>query len=229
MAPMGYSHCTAITRGVPAAAWHRMRLLLVTGVLVFSGCTSDSDQEPRVVQPGAPGETSTVVAADEVPELELSEPTEADVQFVAGMIDHHAQAIRMTSLVGERTESTDLPLFAERLEISQQDEIALMEKWLEAREETEASHGHDGHLMPGMLTEEQFAELEAASGADFDRLFVEYMIYHHVGAIQMVEELLAGGGGQEPELYQLISHIDADQRIEINRMQGLLAELDSSS
>jgi uncharacterized protein (DUF305 family) len=79
--------------------------------------------------------------------------------------------------------------------------------------------------MPGMLTEIQFGELETASGAEFDRLFLEYMIHHHQGAITMVEGLLDEGYAQDPELFQLARHIDGDQRIEINRMSRMLAEM----
>ena len=80
----------------------------------------------------------------------------------------------------------------------------------------------------GMLTDEQLTELATASGAEFDRLFLEYMIYHHEGAITMVDDLRGGGGAQEPEMAQLVLHIESDQRIEIKRMQGLLDELDST-
>ncbi|XVQ88344.1 DUF305 domain-containing protein [Microbispora siamensis] len=77
--------------------------------------------------------------------------------------------------------------------------------------------------MPGMLSEEQFAELEQAKGAPFDRLFYEYMIQHHLGALTMVERLFGDGGGEESEINQFVAHVDADQRIEIDRMRTLLA------
>jgi uncharacterized protein (DUF305 family) len=81
-------------------------------------------------------------------------------------------------------------------------------------------------LMPGMLTAEQLAQLENATGADFDQLFLQSMIYHHEGALLMVDELLTGGlGGQEPGIFQLAQHIDSDQRIEITRMNSLLRQL----
>jgi uncharacterized protein (DUF305 family) len=86
----------------------------------------------------------------------------------------------------------------------------------------------DGELMPGMLTEEELLELEAASGEEFDRLFLEAMIRHHLGAMQMVEELYAQDGGQEPEISRLANHIYSDQSIEISRAEGMLAEMDEA-
>ena len=82
--------------------------------------------------------------------------------------------------------------------------------------------------MPGMLTAEELAQLEGASGAEFDRLFLQYMIRHHEGAVVMVEELLTEGfGGQEPQLFQLAQHIELDQQVEIARMKRVLTELGS--
>ena len=150
--------------------------------------------------------------------------TDADVRFVREMIHHHAQALDMTDLVADRAESADIERIALRIEISQVDEIARMKRWLEKRVgEAPEDHMH-GALMPGMLTEEQMASLAAARGGEFDRLFLELMIQHHEGALVMVRELHAGGAGpQEPELFQLVSHIDADQRAEIARMRGMLS------
>jgi uncharacterized protein (DUF305 family) len=113
------------------------------------------------------------------------------------------------------------------MDISQKDEIRLMQDWLVARGDIFGEDGnhHTGELMPGMLTEEEMAELRAAEGEEFDRLFLEGMIRHHLGAIQMVEDLLGSdGGGSDPAIFQLAQHIDSDQRIEIDRMQQLLAE-----
>lgn len=198
---------------------------------LLSGCTPDADPAEsdagRTVQLGAPGEEGRELSSDEIAELDQPGYTDADVAFVHGMIMHHEQALVMTSLVEDRTTRDDLPKLAERLDVSQNDEIAQMTQWLEARDEPVSSSGahHDHGQMPGILTDEQLAELTASSGAAFDRLFLEYMIYHHEGAIAMVDELLSGDGGQESELFQLASHIDGDQRVEISRMKRLLAEL----
>lgn len=151
-----------------------------------------------------------------------SDYNEADVRFLQGMIAHHAQALVMTELVPDRTENESLRRLAGRVEVSQQDEIAIMERWLERRGEP-VSVGHDhGSLMPGLLTEEELARLVAVTGDEFDRLFLELMIRHHEGALVMVADLFSSGGGQEAEIFQLASHVDADQRAEIARMRGLL-------
>jgi uncharacterized protein (DUF305 family) len=193
-------------------------------VAVTTACTAD-DEGPVTVQPGAPGESGRVLTDEELARQDHPH-TAADVAFLHAMIAHHTQAIRMTDLVAERTGREDIPLLAQRIEISQADEIAVMEDWLGARGEPITGHDHDtGGLMPGMLTEAQFADLEAATGAEFDQLFLEMMIYHHEGAVHMVENLVAAGGGQQPELFQIVSHIDSDQRIEIGRMRRLLLDL----
>lgn len=198
---------------------------------LLGGCTADVEPEAdtgRTVQLGAPGEEGRELTADEIGELGQPGYTEEDVAFVHGMIMHHEQALVMTSMVEDRTARDDLPKLAERLDVSQHDEIAQMTQWLEARDEQLPSAGmghHDHGQMPGLLTEEQLARLEASTGPEFDRLFLEFMIFHHEGAIAMVDELLSGDGGQESELFQLASHIDGDQRVEISRMTRLLAEL----
>lgn len=159
----------------------------------------------------------------------------ADVRFMQGMIAHHAQAVTMAALLRSRSHREDLRLLAERIEVSQQDEIAMMRRWLTERHEQVPSHEvHDGHQqpaeapmpMPGMLTPEQMTRLAQATGAAFDRLFLEGMIRHHEGALTMVRELFATtGAGQEPQLFAFASDVDADQRAEIRRMRALLAAL----
>jgi uncharacterized protein (DUF305 family) len=169
----------------------------------------------------------------------------------------------MTALIEDRTETEAIRRMGLRMEISQGDEIALMERWLQARNRevpawrtlatapadgaghTGTEHGggdhgahgtdshgearHGGgalHAMPGMLSPEQMQALAAARGADFDRLFLEYMIQHHQGAIVMVRELFsAPGAGQESRVFHFASEVEADQTIEIRRMQALLREL----
>lgn len=156
--------------------------------------------------------------------------TEADIQFMSGMIAHHGQALEMARLVPDRTSTRSIHLLAERIEVSQQDEIAMMNRWLERRGAAARPAGHhdhaDGHAAPmaGMLSAEQMARLAAASGPAFDRLFLELMIEHHRGALLMVGELYATpGSGQEVDVNRIASEIDSDQRIEIERMERMLA------
>jgi uncharacterized protein (DUF305 family) len=198
------------------------------------GCTGGEDRArgteatAPVVQLGGPGETSRVLTSKEIDALDVPRHTDADVAFVHGMIAHHEQALVMTAMVGERAQRQDLPLFAERIDVSQRDEIAQLEAWLSARGELQGAHVEHDELMPGMLSAEELAQLEAASGRRFDELFLQYMIRHHEGAVAMVEELLTGGtGGQEPNVFQLAQHIELDQQVEIARMKQLLTELGS--
>ena len=167
--------------------------------------------------------------------------TEADVRFMQGMIGHHAQALEMTALAPDRARNEGVRLMAERINVSQQDEIALMRRWLRARgADTVALGGHDAHHahpapaaadsagaghggMPGMATPEEMARLASLSGAEFDRLFLELMIRHHEGALVMVGELFGTpGGGQASSVYQIASEVDSDQRMEIERMRRML-------
>jgi uncharacterized protein (DUF305 family) len=202
------------------------------GAAALAGCMGEGDDEagdtgPRVVQPGAPGEQPRELTPEEAEDLELPSHTDADVRFMQGMILHHEQALEMTALVPDRTAREDVPLLARRLEITQRDEIERMEKWLEARGEDATDHGahdHSSHL-PGMLTAEALADLGAASGRRFDRLFLRSMIRHHEGAIAMVEQLQEEGGGLEPEISTFTNHVVADQGVEISRMTTLLTEL----
>jgi uncharacterized protein (DUF305 family) len=203
-------------------------------LLIAAALTACTAEGPKVtiVQPGPPGQDSKVLPADEVPRSDGREYTDADVRFMQGMIRHHSQALRMTALVAGRSASKDLPRLAKRIEVSQQDEIELMLRWLRTRLQQVPSmdSGHEHHdggdLMPGMLTDEQMAELEKAKGTAFDRLFYQDMIQHHMGALKMVERLYADKGGEEPEIDQFAGHVDADQRIEIDRMRKLLTQMD---
>jgi len=154
-----------------------------------------------------------------------------DVKFMQGMIGHHAQALEMTSLLATRTRSDDMKKFALRIEVSQEDEIRMMERWLENHHQQvpgrTAMHMHGATLMPGMLTEEEMSRLAQASGAEFDRLFLEGMIKHHGGALIMVRNLFdTPGAGQDGDVFAFASEIDADQRMEINRMGAMLKELE---
>lgn len=153
-----------------------------------------------------------------------------DVAFMQGMVAHHAQAITMTRLVSARTTAADVRALAGRIEASQRDEIALIERWLRARGQAvpDTTHAMAGHhavadsLMPGMLTAERMRELADARGPVFERRFLAAMIAHHEGAVAMVQRLLASGGERDPEVYRFAADVDADQRAEIARMRRLL-------
>ena len=155
---------------------------------------------------------------------------DADVHFMQGMIHHHQQALEMAAMAPTHTSNERLQLLARKIDLSQRDEIASMARWLEDRRiPLPDAHAHHDMHMPGMLTPEQMAQLDRSRGAEFDRLFLEFMIQHHLGALQMVKELYeAPGAGQEPVLFQFASDVDADQRAEIDLMQRMLDTLPST-
>ena len=204
--------------------------LLIIGL---SACTAEpEDAAPLptspVVQLGAPGEPNRTLSPEEAAGLGSPTYVEQDVLFVRDMLHHHSQAIQMTGYVDERTTDEDIRLLAERMNVSQADEITQLETWLQTRGEPvrdpDDSHAHSAESMPGLLTDAELAQLEAAEGEEFERLFLAYMIRHHEGAIQMVTELYAEGGGQESDIDAFARHVEADQGIEIARMNELLAE-----
>ncbi|HVL68738.1 MAG TPA: DUF305 domain-containing protein [Vicinamibacterales bacterium] len=206
----------------------RMPLVLV----LVSACRAASPGENApIVQPGAPGQPSRVITAEAAAALPSPAHTAADVRFMQGMIGHHAQALEMTGLLATRTSSDDMRKLAKRIEVSQADEIKMMQEWLASRGEPlpdpHAHHADDAALMPGMLTREEMGRLAAARGPEFDRLFLRYMIKHHEGALVMVRELFATpGAAQEAEIFAFASEVEADQRMEIQRMAAMLKELE---
>lgn len=150
------------------------------------------------------------------------------------MIEHHGQALTMTALVPERAANETLRLIAQRIEVSQRDEMARMRHWLTRRGEDipavggeHADHSATGRApMPGMLSADELRRLSESRGAEFDRLFLEYMIRHHEGALVMVSELFAtDGAGQELDIFRFASDVDADQRAEIRRMRLMQGRL----
>jgi uncharacterized protein (DUF305 family) len=211
-------------------SWQHLVAIAVLLAPMCGACSAaPRAADPVVVAPGAPGEDSRTVDAGSVATGERAAWVDADVRFMQDMIRHHAQALDMTRLIADRTENEAIRRAGRRIDASQQDEIALMRRWLEARgERTTPSAAHAGHhLMPGMLDAEAMARLAASRGEAFDRLFLESMIRHHEGALVMVRDLFAiEGAGREPEIYQFANHVDADQRAEIARMRRLLNQND---
>jgi uncharacterized protein (DUF305 family) len=212
--------------------WATIALVLLAGC-GGSDKPPQEEQTANVVQPGAPGEPSRKLSADELADVQTPKHTRADIAFMQSMIHHHWQAVLMTKWVPKRSPGPDVPLMAKRMEISQEAEIEVMQQWLRDRGVEPSKPGdHSGHdhgtgkgMPPGMLTSKQLGRLYNAKGRAFDRLFLRYMTYHHQGALQMVQELVADGGGAEPELGAFTRHVEADQGIEIARMADLLAEL----
>lgn len=158
----------------------------------------------------------------------------ADVHFMQGMIHHHAQALVMAGWSATHGASESIRTLSQRIIVSQTDEIKLMQQWLREMGEQvpeatptamRMNMGGREHemLMPGMLTEAQMRQLEAARGLEFDRLFLTFMIQHHEGALTMVEDLFAAhGGGVDDFIYKIAADTFADQGSEIDRMQRML-------
>ena len=184
-----------------------------------------------MVQPGAPGQPSRTLPPST--RATLPPRSQADVEFMQGMIMHHAQAVVMTALIASHTENKALRLLGARISSSQSDEIRFMRRWLAARGErmSMATPGMPDMgmsrepmgLMPGMLTPEQMEALRKAKGAEFDRLFLTGMIQHHDGALIMVKDLFdTAGAGQDAELFNFATDADNTQRAEIRVMETML-------
>jgi uncharacterized protein (DUF305 family) len=191
--------------------------LLLAAVLT-AGCSSARPQAP-------PPPPATTPAAD------------PDVNFMTGMIHHHAQAVLIAGWAVSHGGGDAVRRLCERIVVAQRDEIALMSRWLQdnGKPVPDTAHMHattgmDHSLhMPGMLSAQQLAELDKARGAEFDRLFLTYMIQHHQGALTMVEKLFGSyGGAQDPFVFKLASDISADQTAEIDRMTLMLEAMPQS-
>ncbi len=193
-----------------------------------TGFVSAAMAQVPIIQPGPPGQQGRVITAEEASNLANLQYSAGDIQFLTGMIPHHAQAKEMSALAEGRTNNEGVLAVAERITLSQDDEIAMMQGWLEERgldvPAQDVHHDPDFERMPGMLSDAEMAELAAASGPEFDRLYLEYMIDHHQGALDMVENLLdQRGNAQDPLLYEFTSDVTSDQTSEIERMDTLLA------
>ena len=164
--------------------------------------------------------------------------TPADVHFMQGMIAHHSQAVVMAGWAPSHGARPDVLRLCDRINVSQRDEILTMQRWLRERHETvpEADFqypakgmagmpGMEGMLMPGMLTPDQMAQLEHAHGPGFDRLFLTFMMQHHLGALTMVGQLFdSQGAAQDDRIFKFASDVGADQTAEIGRMRNMLVQ-----
>ncbi len=191
-----------------------------------------------IVQPGAPGQPTKTLPPST--HATLPARSEADVEFMQGMIMHHSQAIEMTDMINSHTDNKDLTALGARIHSSQMDEIKFMKRWLATRGEATSMPGSmpgmpgmnmSGDampLMPGMLTAGQMEALRKAKGAEFDRLFLTGMIQHHGGALTMVKDLFdTAGAGQDAEIFDFATDADNTQRAEIRIMQGMLEKMDA--
>jgi uncharacterized protein (DUF305 family) len=194
-----------------------------------------------IVQPGAPGHSNKTLTP-ETATAAPRKPSEADIQFMQGMIMHHSQAVEMTELLRTRSKDKEVQALGERISISQTDEMAYMKQWLTDRGEPISAHGSMDMagmdmagmdhmdmgpmpMMPGMLTPEQMKALAAATGPEFDHLFLTGMIQHHTGALTMVKDLFKSpGAGQDPQLFDFASDVDNTQQAEIDIMRHMLKE-----
>ena len=227
----GQRKLQSVMRG---GAWRSGLMAASTLVGLFSPpvCAQQADPgTPVVVQPGAPGQPTRTLPPST--RATLPPRSSADVQFMQGMIMHHAQAVEMTALIESSTQNKELRLLGARISKSQSDEIEFMKRWLRARGESTSlpmpeMPGMDMSqpmLMPGMLTPKQMEALKKAKGAEFDRLFLTGMIQHHGGALIMVKDLFdTAGAGQDAELFNFATDVDSGQRAEIRIMQTMLRE-----
>ncbi len=229
---------TSPSRFGPGYCWYSLgRLSFAIAVMVLTGVSiiaQGTESQPNVVRPGAPGQPTRVLPSTTTATLPPSSPK--DVEFMQGMIMHHAQAVEMTAMIESRTKDKNIRLLGARISQSQADEMNFMKRWLTVRGEsvemqmsdTSGSHSHGGHqmLMPGMLTSRQMNELKQAKDAAFDRLFLTGMIQHHLGALVMVKDLFStAGAGQDAELFNFTTDVDTGQQAEIRIMRTLLGEI----
>ena len=206
-----------------------MRFILNLFFLISASVVA-ADNAP-IVQPGAPGTASRELTAEQAIEVANSSYSPNDTRFMQDMIPHHNQAVQMAELVAERTNRQELVDVAGRINVSQADEIAFMQQWLQSRGEevpdpTAHAAMHTAHTMAGMATPEQMAELAQSEGTAFDKLFLTLMIRHHEGAVKMVEELLKlPGSAHDPVLFDFTTDVTNSQTAEIERMNALLVSL----
>jgi uncharacterized protein (DUF305 family) len=212
--------------------------LMLAAVVCNAGARKSYAQQPgsgsvSVVQPGAPGTPSKRLP----PSTSAVAPpsSQADIEFMQGMIMHHAQAVEMTALIPSHTKDKAIRSLGERISLSQADEIKFMKRWLMARHAPVSmampgmldmdTSGKPMPAMPGMLTPQQMRDLGQAEGTEFDRKFLTGMMQHHNGALVMVKQLFdTPGAGQDAELFDFATDVDNTQRAEIKIMEGMLKE-----
>jgi uncharacterized protein (DUF305 family) len=208
-------------------------IALVTSVI--TGCTGGS-QEPSakpssytvsvpVVQPGRPGETATTLAPGQsAPRPQAAEWNGADLYFVTMMVQHHTQALRMARLADGRAADDQVLAVARRITAAQAPEIQNLKGWLAARDQKLVTVDDEhAHGMPGAVTPTQIEGLARTKGAAFDQLFLDLMVKHHVGAVQMAEDVTIKGS--DLAVQELAAEVSAGQSAEIRRMEQVRADL----
>jgi uncharacterized protein (DUF305 family) len=215
----------------------RRIIAALLGAIGAAGCGSATRSGAQAsAQPPIPRPSPATIALAKADSVRHPY-TDADVQFMSGMIGHHAQAIVMANWAPTHGASPAVQRLSERIINAQQDEIATMQRWLGDRlkpipEATPAGmkmmmNGVEHvMLMPGMLTETQMKQLDQAKGPEFDRLFLRFMIQHHRGAVSMVKDLFdSWGAGQDETVFKFASDVNVDQSTEIDRMEKMLVDL----
>ena len=218
------------------ALWQGALVVSLSGAVCAAGCASARPAAQPAATP-RPAPQNTLHATP--PGLGHYPYSDADVAFMTGMIPHHAQAVIMAGWAPTHGARHDVAVLCERIVVAQRDEISLMQNWLRDRglpvpdassTRMKMSMGGMEHdmLMPGMLTDEEMAALDRARGPEFDRLFLEGMIRHHQGAIDMVDTLFDSyGAAQDEMIFKFANDVFADQSTEIDRMKQMLAEVPS--
>jgi uncharacterized protein (DUF305 family) len=209
-----------------------MRLLAcgLSVVLAIGGltaCTSEPQEEkPPVLAPGKPGDPVSTVPPGQVSAPPVAQPNANDIEYMKRMIEHHQQAIDMSSLAPDRAAGEQIKLVASRIADAQGPEIQAMNAWLKSKGQPTVEpgahgghHGHDPSTMPGMATTAQLDALRAAKGADFDRQFLQLMITHHEGALTMAREVQTKGSDESAQL--IADDVIATQTAEINRLKAI--------
>ena len=214
-------------------------LFFLVFVTLFVSSVFPQTDDSVVVQPGSPGKPTKILP--DSTQAKMSPVSKQDVEFMQGMIMHHAQAVEMTALIAERTTHKGIRSLGDRISLTQAEEIKFMERWLKIRgyKTTMSGMGHKGHKghnmkdgmkmgnsemsMPGMLSPAQMKALRDSKGIEFDELFLKGMIQHHIGALVMVKDLFdSPGSGQDAELFTFATDVDSTQRAEIKIMQTML-------
>ena len=213
--------------------YSRQRTTLVVLACSLALASHAQGTQAPIVQPGAPGTPSRTLPPSTAPSV--PRPSGADIDFMQGMIMHHAQAVEMTALIAARTGNREVRALGARISLSQSDEIKFMAGWLKSRGEPTSMAmpgmpemdvtGAPMPPMPGMLTPAQMDALRHATGPAFDHLFLTGMVQHHNGALTMVKELFdTAGSGQDADLFNFATDADNTQRAEIRIMQDMLKE-----